>query len=212
MATATLERKPTFRYASVPRLFPGGTVVCIASGPSLTLEDVNYVRGRADGVIVVNNSYQIAPWADCLCASDLRWWKWHEGAKSFTGLKYATSKHCAKWPGVQVLRNSGAKGLDLDPTGVMHGINTGYRAINVAVHFGAQRIILLGYDMQRGPNREEHWHKDHPSVSRSPYDSFRRYFLTLVDPLHALGVHVINCTRRTALDCFPQMALEEALP
>jgi hypothetical protein len=207
----------TYRYASVPRLCPGGVVVCIASGPSLTTEDVEYVRGKADRVIVVNTSYQIAPWADCLCASDVRWWHWHKGAQSFPGLKYATSKRVGqmarerKWKGIEILRNSGAKGLDLDTHGVMHGLNTGYRAINIAVHFGAKRILLLGYDMQQGPNKQEHWHPDHPSRSRSPYATFVKYFDTLVEPLAQLGVEVINCTPGSALTQFPQRPLREVL-
>jgi hypothetical protein len=207
----------THRYATVPRLCPGGTVVCIASGPSLTTEDVEYVRGKADRVIVVNNGYQIAPWADCLCASDLRWWHWHKGAQSFAGLKYATSKQVGKlakqrgWTGIEILRNTGAKGLDLDPSGVMHGLNTGYRAINVAVHFGAARILLLGYDMQQGQKQEEHWHKDHPGLSRSPYPTFVKYFTYLVEPLANLGIEVINCTPRSALTQWPQRPLREVL-
>jgi hypothetical protein len=36
-------------------------------------------------------------------------------------------------------------------------------------------------------------------------------FPTLVDPLTAIGVSIVNCTRRTALQCFPCAALEDAL-
>ena len=197
---------------TVPRLWPGGTVVCMASGPSLTQEDADYCRGKADGVIVVNTTYQRAPWADCLIASDVRWWNWHKGAKDFQGLKYATSKH-VKWAGVQILRNTGPKGLELDPTGLRHGINTGYRAVNLAVHFGAARILLLGYDMKRGEDakRLEHWHGDHPIPSRSHYPTFIRYFQTIVEPLKELGIEVWNCTPGSALDCFPKADLRDVL-
>lgn len=199
-------------YATVPKLWPGGTVVCMASGPSLTKEDADYCRGKADGVIVVNTTYQMAPWADCLCASDVRWWAWHKGAKDFAGLKYATSS-AVQWSGVQILRNTGMAGLELDPTGVRHGLNTGYRAINVAVHFGAKRILLLGYDMKRadGPDRKEHWHGDHPIASRSPYPAFIKRYGTLVDPLKVLGIEVINCTPGSALEMFPKANLRDVL-
>jgi hypothetical protein len=198
--------------ATVPRLFPNGTIVCMASGPSLTQEDADYCRGKADGVIVVNTTYQRAPWADALVAADVRWWQWHKGAKDFKGLKYATSKH-VNWAGVQILRNTGANGIELDPTGLRHGINSGYRAINLAVHFGAARIILLGYDMKRGdgPKRLEHWHGDHPVPSRSQYPSFIKHFRTLVAPLRDLGIEVLNCTPGSALDCFPMADLRDVL-
>jgi hypothetical protein len=184
----------------------------MASGPSLTQEDADYCRGKADGVIVVNTTYKRAPWADALVASDVRWWQWHKGAPDFQGLKYATSKH-VRWPKVQNLRNTGPKGLELDPTGLRHGINSGYRAINLAFHFGATRIILLGYDMKRGddPKRLEHWHGDHPVPSRSQYPSFIKYFHSLVEPLREHGVEVINCTPGSALDAFPMADLRDVL-
>jgi hypothetical protein len=191
---------------TVPKLWPNGVIVCMASGPSLTQDDADYCRGKADGVIVVNTTYKMAPWADALIASDVRWWQWHKGAPEFKGLKYATSKH-VKWSGVQILRNTGSKGLELDPSGLKHGINTGYRAVNLAFHFGAKRIILLGYDMKRGdgPKRLEHWHGDHPVPSRSQYPTF------IMDPLKEHGVEVVNCTPGSALECFPMADLRDAL-
>lgn len=202
--------------ATVPRLATNGTVLCIASGPSLTREDVEYARDKVDAAIVVNTSFRMAPWATALIASDLRWWSWHyqEVMRTFPGLKYGTSKGLTKYKGVQILRNTGGKGLETDPTGLRHGLNSGFRAVNLAYHFGARRIILIGYDMSRGddPKRLEHWHGDHPVPSRSPYDQFRRYFASIVEPLQQAGVEVLNCSRRTALECFPVVALEEALP
>ncbi len=209
-------------YATVPKLWPGGTVVCIASGPSLTTEDVNYCHGRADGVIVVNDNYKLAPWADALIASDHRWWLWHRGVPSFHGLRYATScgvralavKH--KWRDIHILKNTGRDGLELEPNGLRNGLSSGYRAVNLAVHFGAQRIVLLGYDMKRGEaarerDKKEHWFGEHPVHSRSPYDAFRKCFNTIVEPLKALDVAVVNCSRETALECFDRMPVQEAL-
>jgi hypothetical protein len=103
------------------------------------------------------------------------------------------------------------EGLELRPTHLARGRNGGYQAINLAVHLGAKRILLLGYDMMRGPKGEEHWHGDHPNRSRSPYTTFQACFPSLVDPLKAEGIEVINCSRRTALTCFPRKSLQDAL-
>ena len=64
---------------TVPRVWPGETVVCIASGPSLTRDDVEYCRGRAK-VLVINTSILLAPWADAFHACDGRVWRWHKEA------------------------------------------------------------------------------------------------------------------------------------
>jgi hypothetical protein len=203
---------PEIQYATVPRLFPGGTVVCMASGPSLTPEDAEYVRGKADGVIVVNTTYKMAPWADILVGSDVRWWNWHKGAKDFAGLKFATSRH-VQWSGVKILENTGERGLELDPSKLKHGQNSGYKAVGVAFHTGASRIILLGYDMKRGGGkaRLEHWHGDHPIASRSNYPFFVKVFRHIAQPLKDQCVEVINCTPDSALDCFPMADLRDVL-
>ncbi len=194
----------------VERLWPGSTVVCIASGPSLTQADVDCVRGKAR-VIAVNTSVELAPWADALYACDARWWAWKKGMTGFAGLKFALQSNAGRWPGVTVLRAGHGQGLSDNPKILMTGRNSGYQAVNLAVLLGAARILLLGYDMQRGPKGQEHWHAQHPVKVENPYYAWVASFSTMVEPLKALGIEVVNCSRRTALTCFPRQAIEDAL-
>ncbi len=191
--------------SSVPRVWPGETVVCIGTGPSLTPADVDACRGRAR-VIVINNAYKIAPWADVMYACDAKFWKWEQGAASFQGRKYAIEAAAAQWPGVEVLRNLGPRGLSLDPSGVKTGHNSMYQAINMAVLFGAATVLLLGCDM-----RGDHYFGSHPDKSRPPFAKCLEAFPTLVAPLKAIGVAVFNCSRESALTCFPRASLGEML-
>lgn len=194
----------------VPRLFPGDTFCLLGAGPSLTRQDCESVRGKAR-VIAINKSYQLAPWADVLYAADTRWWKWHKGAPEFAGLKYSLSREAGRWPGVQVLTRAGETGLCLNPSGLAMGRNGGYQAINLAVHLGAKRILLLGYDMKLGPKGQQHWHPAYPHETKSPYRLFARNIESLKKPLEDLGIACINCTRDTNLGAFPRMPLEQAL-
>lgn len=202
----------------MPRLWPAETVVCIASGPSLTREDVEAVRGRAR-VIVVNRSIELAPWADVWYAADARFWKWaHRGdadwadvkriAGAYAGLKFTVTVESTKWPGVTLLGRGPSHGLSLDPLKLCLGGNSGYQAINLAVLMGAARVILLGYDMRVGTRGRQHWHADHPMKQASPYSTFQQAYPTLVAPLKAAGVEVLNCSRDTAIKCFPRPPLE----
>lgn len=212
MAHVRARRPPPLPIVTVLRLLPhGGTAVCIGSGPSLTQEDVTSCRGRAV-VIAVNDAYRYAPWADALYASDADWWAVHKGVPSFAGLKYSCSRGSAAVPGVQVIRQTGHEGLELDPTGIRTGRCSGAAALNLAVHFGATRILLLGYDC--GPSGgKEHFFGAHRGGLRnhSPYGLFQRGFVAMAAPLKAAGVEVLNCSRATALDCFPRLPLETAL-
>lgn len=201
---------------SVPKLWPGSTIVCIGGGPSLTREDVDVVRDKAR-VIAINNAYTLAPWADVLYACD---WSWHrahsKGVAEFQGLKYTITAHVKpekREKGWQMLRHTGIEGLELDPTALRTGRNSGYQAIGLAVHLGAKRIVLLGYDMQLGPKGETHWHGRHAHMpSNPPFKNFLKAFPSLVAPLAQIGVSVVNCSRRTALDCFPKARLEDVFP
>lgn len=194
----------------VPRLFPNSTIVCIGSGPSLTVEDVNACRGAAP-VIAINDVVRYAPWADCLYACDRKWWQEHPETAAFGGMKYGLQAVRGR-PDVLSLDNTGDLGVEVDPTGLRTGKNSGYQAINLAVHFGATRIVLLGYDMQRGASGalhffgNHHWRRETP-----PFATFLRYFDTLVEPLRALGIEVVNASRRSALTAFPKQSLETAL-
>ena len=198
---------------AVPRRWPESTIVCIGGGPSLTADDVDYCRHRAP-VVAINDAYRLAPWADVLYAADYQWWKWHKDAVcDFAGEKYTLQPQSTQYdPSVVVLQNTGEHGLDPDPGCLRTGRNSGVQAINVAIHLGAVRVLLLGYDMSRAVGGPTHWFGNHPNGVVSPYATFIERFNALPVALAALGVTVINCSRATALTCFPRQTIEEALP
>ncbi len=89
---------------------------------------------------------------------------------------------------------------------IHQGNNSGYQAINLAYHFGAKRIILLGYDMTGQGN---HWFGKHegPGLSRNTnYESYVQHFETIKP--ESYGIEIVNCSRITALNCFPKRRLE----
>lgn len=202
------------RYAKIPRRWPGGTVACIATGPSLTAEDVEYVRGKVDGVIAVNNAIDLAPWADILYACDGKWWGWRKGMPSFQGTKYAMKDDARRWHehDVQMIRKGPKHGVDPRPDTLAHGCNSGYQAIGLAAKLGAARIVLLGYDMRVGPQGQHHFHGKHPDGTKPPFKMCLDAFGTLVKPLSDLGVEVVNCSPNTALKCFSRAPLAVAVP
>lgn len=198
----------------VPKAWPGETVVVIATGPSLTADDVDYCRSKAR-VIAINDAYTLAPWADALYATDAKWWNWHKGVPSFTGAKWSMehtqwNNTRALYTDIQRLRNTGPLGLEHDPSGLRNGRNSGYAAINLAVHYGARKIVLLGYDMQPVKGKA-HFFGEHPQKNTSPYAQFRAMFEHLVRPLAKLQIEVLNCSRNSILTTFPKAELREVL-
>ncbi len=200
----------------IPRDWEGETVVCIASGPSLTKEDVEYVRGRAK-VIAINTSGEIAPWADELYFCDRKWWNWHhekDWLRQFDGRIIKGSlddRDRIDELDIRHLLFDGDHGMPDEPDRVAHGRNSGYAAIQIAYKRGASKIILLGYDMGFEEGKRSHFFGAHPVPNRqSTYEVMRQRYPSLATALRG-KVTVINCSRETRLDCFPKMKLEDAL-
>lgn len=84
--------------------------------------------------------------------------------------------------------------------------------MNLALHWGARRFVLVGYDM--GPSgRRSHFFGDHPKGLRneSPYALFTRNYGVIAEDCTRLGVEVVNTSPISRLRCFPRATLCEAL-
>lgn len=189
-------------------------MLCVASGPSLTIEDVDACRGAVDAIVAINDAARLwVPDATVAYSSDQRWWPYYHGLPDFAGLKFSIAPvTMPREAGVQILSNTGDGGIETEPTGLRTGRNSGYAAINLAVHLGAVKVLLLGYDMQRTGGKG-HFFGEHPDRLRSdpPFGSYVAMFRTAVAPLKQLGVTVLNCSRESAVDAFPRVSLAEAL-
>lgn len=189
----------------VPALWPGRTVAVMASGPSMSAAVAEAVRAADLPAIAVNDTHRLAPWAAVLYAADSSWWAHHAAtALHFPGLK-ATANDSVPYRAVHCLRPTGVEGFDPDPACLRTGGNGGYQALHLAVHAGATRILLFGFDLDDQAGR--HWHGDHPAplVNTAPgvFAIWRARFATLVAPLHSRGVQVVNCAPQSALQCWP---------
>ena len=201
--------------AVVPRAYPDATIVILASGPSLTAQQITHVRqAQAAGcchVIAINSTYFAAPFADVVYASDEKWWKWHaEAIRDFHGYKFSlqiTAIHGGAVP----LQASGVFGLDADPAYLRSGGHSGHAAINLAVHLGARSIILLGYDGQRSATGAYHHHPPHPDGRVGGFARMIHALGTLVEPLAQRDIAIVNCSPSTAIPHFPLADLETTL-
>lgn len=200
---------------SVPRQWPGETFVILGGGPSLTKADVAFCRGKAR-VIAIKQTIHLAPWADVFyfCDRKILEFPGHESAlmrerlAAFEGLRF-TLDHLAH-NDATALQIGDETGLSRNPTMLNTGKNSGYQAVNLAVHLGAAKIVLLGFDMQDRAG-VDHWFGCHPWKTRPNYRLFLEYWPTLVAPLKAAGVSIVNATKDSALTCFPYQPLSEAL-
>jgi hypothetical protein len=87
-------------------------------------------------------------------------------------------------------------------TGLGHGNNSGYGALNLAVCLGANPIYLLGYDMKHSAGRS-HWHEGHPRPQREhTVASFILGFNRASLEIAHRSISVVNLNPDSALKCF----------
>lgn len=168
------------------------TAVVVATGPSVQDAPLSAMRGRVK-IITINDSFQLVPWADVLYASDRSWWEANEGVPQFRGLKVSASPRAAVlYPEIRmVLLSKGAKIL-VDPVGTIGSGSrqgnggSGFHAVNLAVQFGAKRIVLVGFDREQELDG-------------------------CLDQFSALGVDVVNASATSALKAYRKIDLTEAI-
>jgi hypothetical protein len=190
------------------------TAVVVASGPSLTDEQITLIEHSVVFTIAVNNSYAKLQHPDVVYACDYLWWKLnHMKAKQNIPRRQLWTQDRAAAEQFQLshIQWEGKDGLG--KRGLRVNGNSGAGAINLAYHFGARRILLVGMDMKPGPNGEKHWHPDHPKplVQGQQFEEWRKKMGVLAADLKTEGVTVVNCTPGSALTCFPMGDLEQEL-
>lgn len=197
----------------IPRDWDGSPAVVIASGPSLTQDDVDFCRGRAR-VVAVNDCWWLAPWADALYAADFYWWQHHGGVPDFAGEKWCGDREAHRVYGIPLANTTRMPaGYSFDPETLGRlGGNSGGQAVNLAILRGADPVVMLGFDMQATGGRK-HWFGDHPGrLNRRQH--FGEWVAAMdggYRTLVARGIRVINASRETALKAYPRMTIQEAL-
>lgn len=212
---------PTADLWAVPRLFPDSTWVCIASGQSLTDDQVEHARkamyAEACHVAVCNNNVFKAPWADHLHFCDREWFDWYGNREefiNFTGRKTTCDRTLTiDCPEAHVLKVNQDFGLSQNPS-LICGSSSGQQIINIASLYGAKKIILIGYELQPQPHDAtvNHWFGKHPRAnSISSLAPMLAGFSRIPPDAERLGIDIINCSHNTAIECFKRDTIENAL-
>ena len=196
-------------------MWPDATVFILGGGPSLRkmpqYPDFECLHDKR--VIGVNAAFRLGTWIDVLLFGDRKFWVWNEKLlKRWPGLKVTNCPNLHNLPGVKHMKRQ-SKGLAINPDTLAFNHNSGSCAINLAIHFGAKNIILLGFDMkceQEGDGLRHHWHDWHQKEEK---DNIHEIHLgrmkRLAEDIKKTDVNVLNATPNSAMDYFPMTMLEE---
>ena len=224
VAPASLPKNPTkidwsnrpsaanWPYDSVKPLWLGETVYIIGGGPSLKGFEWSSLLGKR--TIAINRAVQFWPQADACYWTDSRVYQWYKkDIDKFQGLKFTIRSGVPYEGTVYILKKGQKFGLESARDTLAHGNNSGYAAINLAVHLGAARIVLLGYDMGND-GKVSHFHEGYPTNATAEgiyKNEFIPGFTVLRELLYTKGIECYNASINSKLDVFPKVDLIRAL-
>lgn len=186
----------------------GETVVCIATGPSLTSAQLGTVKRAPVMTIGINDIGLTEDWISLWYAPDWAFWKhYRTQAEASRVLKvcadeemrgiadlYLEVKKKDRWPA---------------PGHALNGGHAGFQALTAAISFGARRVVLLGYDCRAKGALTNYFGSKCASLHKpSPYSDWPKHYDNLKVPP---GVEILNATTTTAITAFPLVSLEDAL-
>lgn len=203
------------------------TICCIGTGPSVTQEQVDAARDKGFELYVCNNAYRLAPDAKLLYGCNLAWWEhyFHE-VRDLPCDKWTTNIAAAGRYDLNWVAEKFMWGLSEDPDVISHGHGSGFSLVSMAHRNGADRIVLLGYDLKYAPDyngraqhigsSQRHFFGEYPEKmqhwpSVQVRDGVHVELVELYRSVARQGlVEVINCSPDSAIDCFPMKDIEDA--
>ena len=172
----------------------------MASGPSLTSEDIEAVRLSGLPVIVVNSTWEKVRFCKALYAGDSAWWIKNKSLIDVDCEKWICSSPTAASLKLKYRRNPFGKRF-----------NSGANAVELAAnHYCADRVLMLGFDCS--VENGIHHHDDHVGLNnpnQKRCEIWREHFLRL--PKLCKKTELINCSRFTRIDSIKKGALEDYL-
>lgn len=146
------------------------TAVCIGTGPSLTLEQIDRARSCGFALFGCNLTYQIVPDLQVFYACNVGFWDtyWRQGLAEHPADKWTTNWQASKRYSIGYIEEVDAPGLSTDSRVIHHGHGSGYSLVSMAHWYGYERIYLLGYDLR--------YPQDYDPVAKKPGSGQRHYF------------------------------------
>jgi hypothetical protein len=173
-------------------------------------------------VIGINNAYKIGDWIDVCFFGDCTWYLLHKlQLERFPGLLVTCcprfeTKNQRQMEGIKYLAKDKdhTQGISPNPSKVSWNNNSGAAAISLAYHFGAKRIMLLGFDMNM--DKWSHWHGSHsPNIEKKkrkpPFSRHLRGFSAISDDAKRMGIEIYNLSPNSAVEPFKKVSLEDVL-
>lgn len=213
---------PTVKPAWFPD-WSGQACAVIASGPSAKKANIAALKGKLKVIAIKEVAFDLCPWADVAYGCDAAWWVHRRGLPDFKGVKVSWAgsvrtqfrdvhlieirKDRPGTPGKQWVNEI----LTDEPGVIGSGDNSAFQALNLAVQFGANRVMLIGLDLagEHYYGRNSWFRAGNPD--KAQFERCRKWFTENAGLLEKLNVDVVNVSPSSTLTCFRRATIEQTV-
>jgi hypothetical protein len=187
--------------------------VILGTGPGLN-QVAHLIPDFPGKVFGINNTFEDFD-LDVWIACDPQWHN-HYGQVSGDFDKWHWDKSICEKYGYRYIEGRWFDGLSTDPSWISYNHSSGAQALNLAVHYGCDPILLVGFDMRYDGQRhyfatlsEEAGEYPHALRKFSTFDGLLECYQYIADQ-DGLPT-IINCTEGSAMTCFEMGDLRDFL-
>lgn len=211
--------------ASVPRLFGVSEEVTekVRNGALPISTYSSYMKDLWNKrVIGVNMAYALGNWLDMNFFGDVHFFLPNEeGIRNHPGIPITCHSQFSDDKRIRYLATDDRTwGISEYRDRVCWNWNSGAAAISVAVHTGAKRVLLLGFDMKLN-NGATHWHGEYKKIGVSTdlphiqavFDRHLEAWPVVAEDAKRMKVEILNVNFDSAIDpkLIPMVRLEDVL-
>ena len=196
--------------------------VIIGTGPSLTYEQIDKVSSfKRFGA---NRAFEFD--IDVVAGCNYQFWDYYwQEIKDYRCHKWTSHPEAKdKYSGLNYIEGRWQDGLSTDKSYICAHHGTGPQVVNLALHYGCEVMILIGWDMRypgkvndRQYNAKRHYFGEDALTDKHwPRTNSNGDLGGLIKEMETIkpddyGIDIINCTPNSAMTCFPIMRLEDAI-
>lgn len=198
---------------SIPREWVGDRCFILCNGESIKAQRhlIPQLKGR---IIAIKEAVRLRPNADVLFVAAERLVDIVPALFPIFKGQYviARNKVPATYPDYvkRVSRTKDHTQLCEQPDHVC-GYDCGTSAINVAYHFGAAEIVLLGMDMKGDRWCNGEFKHPMPKIPKDHHARHSSVLPAIAEDAKRKGIRIVNCSPISALRCFERQPLEAFL-
>jgi len=185
--------------------------VVIGTGPSLTVEQLEKVKHLKK--FGCNRAFEFD--LDVLAATNKEFWDhyWPD-IKDLRCEKWTPYKPTAEKYNINYIEERNEKGLSTDTSYIHHHHGSGPIILNIALHYGVKKMLLIGWDMRHKGKR--HYFGEYPKSMQHTTKNLGPdgELIGLIKEMETInpsdyGIEIINCTPNSALKHFPMGNLDD---